>query len=124
MLPSISNQDLLQLPKESNKSVKIHCSGTTFDQVMIGRLQDELKYLPLPRGDVCIAKDGIVNLVSIGEMVKARYQVTIDSDVVNVINVSNEDESYIKYVCVQDRLYCFNLDGDGGHSNYLTTVSE
>ena len=27
-------------------------------------------------------------------------------------------------VCVQDRLYSVNLDRDGGHTNYLTTVSE
>ena len=55
-----SNQDLLQSIK-ATKSMKIYCGGTTFDQVIIGCLQDELKHLLFPEGDVCIAKDGIVN---------------------------------------------------------------
>ena len=48
----------------------------------------------------------------------------MDSDVENVINVYNEDGSYIKFVCVQDGLYCIDLDGNGGYTNFLTTVSE
>ena len=58
---------------------------------MIGRLCNELKHLSLPRGDVCIAKDGIANLSSMGKMVKGGYQVTMDSDVENAIHVFNED---------------------------------
>ena len=48
----------------------------------------------------------------------------MDSDVENAINVFNEDGSYIKFVYVNDGLYCINLDDSGGHVNYLTTVSE
>ena len=65
---------------------------------------------------------------------KEGYRVTMDSDVENATNIFNEDGSYIKFVCVcvcvcvcvyiYDRLYCVNLDGDGEHTNYLTTVSE
>ena len=56
-----SNQDLLQSIKESDKAMKIHCGRTTFDQEMIGRLKDKLKYLLLLKGDVCITKDDIAN---------------------------------------------------------------
>ena len=30
----------------------------------------------------------------------------------------------MKFVCVQDGLYCINLNGDGRHTNYLTTGLE
>ena len=53
----------------------IHYGGTTFDQAMIGRLRDELKHLPLPKGEVCVAKDGIANLLSMGKLVKEGYRV-------------------------------------------------
>ena len=102
----------------------IYCGRTTFDQVMIGRLRDELKHLPLPKGEVCVAKDGISNLLSMGKLVKEGYRVQMDFDVENAINVFNEDGSYIKFVCVNDDLYCINLDNSGGHVNYFTTVSE
>ena len=49
---------------------------------------------------------------------------TIDSDVENAINVYNRDGSYIKFVCVQDGLYCINLNSGGKHTNFLTTVTE
>ena len=49
---------------------------------------------------------------------------TMDSDVENVINVYNEDGSYIKCVCVQDGIYCINLDSSGEYTNFLTTVAE
>ena len=48
----------------------------------------------------------------------------MDSDVENAINDFNEDGSYIKFVCVNDGLYCTNLDNSGGHVYYLTTVFE
>ena len=41
-----------------------------------------------------------------------------------MINIYNEDESYIKFVCVQDGLYCINLDSSGEYTNFLTTVSK
>ena len=91
---------------------------------MIGRLRDELNHLPLPKGDVCVAKDGIANLLSMGKLVKEGYRIQMDSDVENAINVFNEDGSYIKFVCVNDGLYCINLDESGDNVNYLTTVSE
>ena len=59
-----------------------------------------------------------------GKMVKEGYQVTMYSDVENAINVFNEDGSYIKFVYVQDGLYCVNLDSSGEYTNYLTTISE
>ena len=58
-----SNQELLQVIKKSNKSMTVHCSVYTFDQAMIGRLCDELKHLLLRKGKVCVAKDGIANLL-------------------------------------------------------------
>ena len=42
----------------------------------------------------------------------------------NVINVYNDDGSYIKFVCVQDGLYCINLDNSGEYTNFLTTVPD
>ena len=80
--------------------MKIHCGRTTFDQTIAGRIHVELKYLSLPKGKVCIGKDGIANLLFVGKLVKERYQVTMDSDVENTINVFNEDGSYIKFVYV------------------------
>ena len=71
----------------------IHCGGSTFDQAMIGHLRDGLKHLPLPKGEVCVAKDGIANLLSIGKLVKKGYRVQMDSDDENIINVFNEDRS-------------------------------
>ena len=70
-----SNQELLQTIKKSNKLMTIHCGGSTFDQAMIGRLRDKLKHLPLPKGEVCIAKDGIANLLSMRKLVKKGYRV-------------------------------------------------
>ena len=70
-----SNQELLQAIKKSDNSMKIHCGGTTSDQVMIGRLRDELKHLPLPKGEVCVTKDGITNLLSMGKLLKEGYRV-------------------------------------------------
>ena len=104
--------------------MKIHCGGSTFDQEMVGRLCEELDHLPLPKGEVCIAKDGIANLLSMGKLVKEGYIVQMDSDVENAINVFNEDGSYIKFVCANDGLYCINLEDSGEQVNCLTTVSE
>ena len=86
-----SNQELLQSIKKSDNSMTIHCDRTTFDQAMIGSLRDELKHLPLPKGEVCVAKDGIANLLSMGKLVKGGYRVQMDSIVENAINVFNED---------------------------------
>ena len=58
------------------------------------------------------------------KLVKEGYCVQMDSDVKNAIIVFNEDGSYIKFVCVNDGLYCIKLDDSGGHVKYLTTVSE
>ena len=59
-----------------------------------------------------------------GNLVKEGYRVTMDSDVENAINVYNEDGSYIKFIYVQDALYCIDLDDSGGCTKFLTTVSE
>ena len=83
-----------------------------------------MKHFPLPKGDVCIAKDGIANLLSMCKLVKEGYRVTMDSNVENAINVFNEDGLYIKFVCIQGRFYCVNLDNGSEHTNYLKTVSE
>ena len=91
---------------------------------MVGRIHNKLKHLRLPRGRICIAKDGIANLLSMGKLAKEGYQVKMDSDVENAINVYNEDESYIKFVYVQDALYCINLDSGDKYTNFLTTVAE
>ena len=55
---------------------------------------------------------------------KEGFRVKMDSDVEDAINVYNEDGSYIKFVCVQDRLYCIDLDNNGGYTNFLATVSD
>ena len=86
--------------------MKIHYGGTTFDQALIGHLRNELKHIPLPKGDVCIAKDGIANLLSMGKLLREGYRVQMDSDVENTINVFIKDGSYIKFVCLNDGLYC------------------
>ena len=118
-----SNQDLLQSIK-ATKLIRIHCGGTIFDQAMVGRIRNKLKHLPLPRGRICIAKERIANLLSIDKLVKKGYQVIMDSDVENTINVYNKDGSYINFVCVQDGLYCINLNSSGEYTNFLTTVSK
>ena len=118
-----TNEDLLQSVKVT-KSVKIHCVGSTFDHAMVGRICNELKHLPFPRGKIYIAKDVIANLLSMGKLVKEGYRVTMDSDVENAINVYNNDGSYIKFVYVQDGLYCVNLDSSGEYTNFLTTVAD
>ena len=89
---------------------------------MIGHIRNELRHLPLPRGKICITKDVIANLLSMGKLLKEEYRVTMDSDVENAINVYNDDGSYIKFVCVQDGLYCINLDSSEERTNFLTTV--
>ena len=99
-----SNKDLLQSIKLIKK-MKIHCGGSTFDQCHAGRIRKELEYLPLPRKKICIATNGIANLISMGKLVEEGYRVTMDSDVENAINVYNEDGSYIKFVCVRNGLY-------------------
>ena len=53
----------------------IHCGGSAFDQVMIGRLPGELNHLPLPKVEAYVAKDGIANLLSMGKLVKEGYRV-------------------------------------------------
>ena len=64
----------------------IHCGESLFNQAMIGCLRDELKHLPLPKGELCVAKDGIANLLFMRKLVKEGYHVQMDSDVENVIN--------------------------------------
>ena len=115
-----SNKPLFQLVK-STKATKIHCGGSTFDHVMVRRIRNRLKHLILLRGKICIAKDIIANLLSMGKLVKEGYQVMMDLDVENAINLYNNGESCIKFLCVQDGLYCINLDSSGKYTNFLTT---
>ena len=117
-----SNQELLQAIKKRDHLMTLHCGGTMFNQAMIGRLRNKLKHHLLLKGEVCVAKDGIVNLLFIGKLVKEGYRVQMDSDVEKAINVFNEDGSYVKFVCMNNGLYCINLDDSGGHVNYLTTI--
>ena len=91
---------------------------------MVGRIRNELKHLPLSRGKVCIARDEIANLLSMGKLVKKEYQVMMDSDVENVINLYKFDGSYIKFVCVQNDLYYINIYISGEYTNFLTTVTD
>ena len=81
-----SNKDLLQSVK-ATKAVKIHCGASTLDHAMVGKICNKLKHLPLPIVQICIAKNGIANLLSRGKLVKEGYRVTIDSDLEKVINV-------------------------------------
>ena len=118
-----SNPKLLRSIK-TIKTTKIHCGGTSFDQCEAGLIRKELQHFPLPRKKIFLAKDEIANLLSLGKLVKESFRVTMDSDVENAINVYNEDGLYIKFVCVQDGLYCIDLGGNGGYTNFLTTVSE
>ena len=118
-----SNKELLRSIRPIKK-MKIHCGGSTFDQCMAGRIRKELEHLPLPRKQICITTKGIANLISMGKLMEEGYRVTMDSDVENAINVYNDDGSYIKFICVQNGLYCIDLDDGGGYTNFLTTVSE
>ena len=59
-----------------------------------------------------------------GKLVEEGYRVTMDLDVENAIKVYNEDGSYIKFICVQNGLYCINLDDSSDCTNFLTTVSK
>ena len=47
----------------------------------------------------------------------------MDSDVENAINVFNEDGLYIKFVCVNDGLYCMSLEDSDEQVNCITTVA-
>ena len=104
--------------------MKIHCGELTFDHAMVGRIRNELKHLPLPKGKICIAKDGIANLLSMGKLVKEEYWVTMNLDVENAINVYNNDGTDIKCVCVQDGLYCINLASSGKYTHFLSTIAD
>ena len=104
--------------------MSIHCGGTTFGQAIVGRIRNELKHLLLPRGRIYVAKDGIANLLSMRKLVEEGYQVTMDSDVENTINIYKKDGSYIKFVCLQNGLYCIDLDSSGENINFLTTNSK
>ena len=64
-----SNPELLRSIKVIN-TAKIYCGGTSFDQFEAGLLRRELRHLPLPRKKIVLAKDGMVNLVSLGKLVK------------------------------------------------------
>ena len=57
-----------------------------------------MKALPLPQGEVLLAKDGIANLLSLAEMTK-MYRVYFDSAVENAFYVFKGDGSgsYIKF---------------------------
>ena len=110
-----SNQELLQAIKKSDSSMTIHCGGSTFNQAMEEHLRNELNHLSSPKREVCVAKDEFANLLSMAKMVKEGYRVQMDSDVENAINVFHEDGSYIKFVCMNDGLFCINLDDSGGH---------
>ena len=48
----------------------------------------------------------------------------MDLDVENTMNVYDEDGPYTKFLCVQDGLYCINLDSGGEYTNFLTTVTD
>ena len=50
-----------------------------------------------------------------GKLVEEGYRGTVDSNVENAINVYNDNRSYIKFICVQNRLYCIDLDNSGDH---------
>ena len=38
--------------------------------------------------------------------------------------MSSMNTDHTESLCVNDGLYCINLDDSGGHVNYLTTVSK
>ena len=118
-----SNKELLQLIKPIEK-IKIHCGGSTFDQCHAGMIRKELDHLLLPRKKIYIATNGIANLISMGKLVEEGYHVTMDLDVENATNVYNEDESYIKFVYIQNGLYYIDLDDSGDCTKFLTTVSD
>ena len=81
-----SNIKLLRSVK-TIEGMKIHCGGTSFNQCKAGKLRKELKHLPLPKKQICVATDGIANLISMGKLVEEGYRITMDSHVENAINV-------------------------------------
>ena len=65
-----SNRALLEAIKLIKK-MTIHCGGSTFNQCHAGMIRKELAHLPLPRKKICIANDGIANLISMGKLVSS-----------------------------------------------------
>ena len=118
-----SNKELLRSIKPIKK-MKIHCGGSTFDQCMARRIRKELEHLPVPRKNICIATDGIANLILMGKLVEEGYRIMMDSVVENTINVYNDNGSFIKFIYVQIGLYCITLDDNGDCTNFLTPVAK
>ena len=60
-----SNWELLKLIKLFKK-MKIRCGGSSFIQCKAGLIHTEMRHLPIQRKKICITKDGIANLLSMG----------------------------------------------------------
>ena len=118
----ISNPDMMQNLHNKEKSTTIHCGGKSWRQTKAGELCDDLKGLPLPQGEVLLAKDGIANLLSLAEMTKL-YRICFDSAVENAFYVFKDDGSYIKFERRKNGLYMLDVD-DGSDPINLLTVQD
>ena len=116
-----SNERIMKKNHDNDESVKIHCGRKLWNQYAVGELCDELKHLPLPQGPMYITKDGIGNLILLGQLAK-HYQITLDTNIENAFCVYNNNGSYIKFECKDDGLYCLNFDDGSGHTNLMTAV--
>ena len=93
------------------------------NQYAVGELCDELKNLQLSQGPIYINKDGIGNLLLLGQLAK-HYCITLDTNIENTSYVYTDNESYIKFKCKDDGLYCLDVDDGSGHTNLMTTVKD
>ena len=65
-----SNENMMKDIHNGPEPLRIHCGGKSWDQYAVGELCDDLKHLSLPQGPMYIAKDGIGNLLSLGQLAK------------------------------------------------------
>ena len=118
-----SNENLMEKCYELGRASTIHCGGISSSYSTVGILNKELKKLPLPQGPVYVTKNGIANLVSLSELAK-DYRIVMDTKIENAFFVFNDDDSFIKFHCRKNGLYCMDVEEGPVHTNYLTTVED
>ena len=63
-----SNPELLKLIREIINKFTVHCGGKSFQHGTMGQVRDDLRHLPLPKGEVCLFRDGVANLLSMSKL--------------------------------------------------------
>ena len=111
----ISNPYMMQNLYQKNKSTTIHCGGKSWRQTRGGELCDDFESLPLPQGEVLLAKEGTVNLLSLAEMTKL-YRVYFDGAVENAFNIFKDNGSYIEFERRKNGLCMLDVDGSRSYN--------